>query len=90
MPLHIVRQDITKIEVDAIVNTTNEQMIGYSGVDKAVHTKAGAELEKECEKLRPLGLGEVKLSGGYDLPAKYFEKFKTEYQEMLKSIEERL
>ena len=71
MPLHIVRQDITKIEVDAIVNTTNEQMIGYSGVDKAVHTKAGAELEKECEKLRPLGLGEVKLSGGYDLPAKY-------------------
>lgn len=71
MPLHIVRQDITKIEVDAIVNTTNEEMIGYSGVDKAVHAVAGAELEKECEKLRPLGLGEVKLTGGYRLPAKY-------------------
>ena len=42
MPLKIVRQDITKMQVDAIVNTTNEEMIGYSGVDLAVHTAAGA------------------------------------------------
>ena len=37
MPLHIIRQDITKLKVDAIVNTTNQEMIGYSGVDFAVH-----------------------------------------------------
>lgn len=40
MPLQIVRQDITKMQIDAIVNTTNEEMIGYSGVDLAVHTGA--------------------------------------------------
>lgn len=41
MPLQIIRQDITKMRVDAIVNTTNEEKIGYSGVDLAVHTIAG-------------------------------------------------
>lgn len=41
MPLQIIRQDITKIRVDAIVNTTNEEMVGYSGVDLAVHEGAG-------------------------------------------------
>ena len=46
MPLQIIRQDITKIQVDAIVNTTNKKMIGYSGVDLAVHTAAGSELEE--------------------------------------------
>ena len=40
MPLQIIRQDITKMCVDAIVNTTNAQMVGYSGVDLAVHTVA--------------------------------------------------
>ena len=40
MPLQIIRQDITKMNVDAIVNTTNEEKIGYSGVDLAVHTIA--------------------------------------------------
>ena len=56
MPLQIVRRDITKMRVDAIVNTTNEEMVGYSGVDLAVHTAAGPELDKECERIAPLGL----------------------------------
>ena len=71
MPLQIIRQDITKMRVDAIVNTTNEEMIGYSGVDLAIHTIAGAELDAECAKLAPLGLGQAKISGAYGLPCKY-------------------
>ena len=71
MPLQIIRQDITKMRVDAIVNTTNEEMVGYSGVDLAVHTIAGPELDAECETLAPLGLGQAKISGGYKLPCKY-------------------
>ena len=47
MPLQIVRHDITKMRVDAIVNTTNEEMIGYSGVDLAIHTVAGEGLDAE-------------------------------------------
>lgn len=71
MPLQIIRQDITKMKVDAIVNTTNEEMVGYSGVDFAVHEGAGAELDKECSQLAPLGLGTAKLTKGYNLDAKY-------------------
>ena len=71
MPLQIIRQDITKMWVDAIVNTTNEEMVGYSGVDLAIHTIAGVGLDAECAKLAPLGLGQAKLSGAYGLPCKY-------------------
>ena len=71
MPLQIIRQDITKMRVDAIVNTTNEKMIGYSGVDLAIHTVAGAELDAECAKLAPLGLGQAKITGAYGLPCRY-------------------
>ena len=71
MPLQIIRQDITKMRVDAIVNTTNREMIGYSGVDLAIHTAAGAELDRECKELAPLGLGEAKITRGYNLPCKY-------------------
>ena len=71
MPLQIVRQDITKMRVDAIVNTTNREMIGYSGVDLAVHTAAGPRLDEECSRLPPLGLGQAQVTGGYDLPCKY-------------------
>ena len=56
MPLQIIRQDITKMQVDAIVNTTNEEMVGYSGVDLAVHEGAGPELDMECARIAPLGL----------------------------------
>ena len=71
MPLQIIRQDITKMRVDAIVNTTNEEMVGYSGVDLAVHEGAGPLLDEECAKLAPLGLGTAKITKGYNLDAKY-------------------
>ena len=71
MPLKIIRQDITKMQVDAIVNTTNEEMVGYSGVDLAVHEGAGPELDAECATLAPLGLGTAKITKGYNLDARY-------------------
>ena len=67
----IIRQDITRMHVDAIVNTTNEEMVGYSGVDLALHEGAGTELDKECERIAPLGLGCAKITKGYNLDAKY-------------------
>ena len=71
MPLQIIRQDITKMKVDAIVNTTNEEMVGYSGVDLAVHEGAGPMLDVECASIAPLGLGTAKITKGYNLDAKY-------------------
>ncbi len=71
MPLQIIRQDITTMAVDAIVNTTNAEMIGYSGVDLAVHTAAGPELDTECQAIAPLGLGMAKITKGYRLKAKH-------------------
>lgn len=71
MPLQIIRQDITKMHVDAIVNTTNKKMIGYSGVDLAVHTAAGPELDEFCATLTPLGLGTAKITPAFNLPCKY-------------------
>ena len=71
MPLQIIRQDITKMRVDAIVNTTNEEKIGYSGVDLAVHTIAGPGLDEECASLPLLGLGQAQITGGYNLPCKF-------------------
>jgi len=71
MPLKIIRQDITKMKVDAIVNTTNEEMVGYSGVDLAIHEAAGPELDLECAKIAPLGLGMAKITPGYNLDARY-------------------
>ena len=71
MPLQIIRQDITKMQVDAIVNTTNEEMVGYSGVDLAVHEAAGPELDAECAKIAPLGLGTAKITNAYNLDARY-------------------
>ena len=59
------------MQVDAIVNTTNEEMVGYSGVDLAVHEAAGAELDAECARIAPLGLGTAKITKGYNLDAKY-------------------
>ena len=46
MPLHIIRQDIAKMKCDAIVNSTNRQLVGYSGVDYAIHTAAGPQLDE--------------------------------------------
>lgn len=71
MPIQIVRKDITTMRVDAIVNTTNEKMIGYSGVDLLVHQKAGPQLDALCQTMVPLELGFAKITPGFDLPCKY-------------------
>ncbi|MCM1055960.1 MAG: macro domain-containing protein [Bacteroides sp.] len=72
MPFTIVRQDITKMTVDAVVNTANTDLQMGGGVCGAIFRAAGAEkLQKACDKAAPIKIGEAAITSGFNLPAKY-------------------
>ncbi len=69
--ISIIKNDITKLKVDAIVNAANSKLAGGGGVDGAIHRSAGKELVVACKKLNGCPTGSSKMTSGFNLSAKY-------------------